>query len=55
MLKVEGEITVKNSVRIDETKLQAKKFVKWLAEGLHLIVNIEGNPKVIQHMTSPLA
>ena len=34
--------------------MQDKKFVKWLGEGFHCKISIEGNGQVIQHCTEPL-
>ena len=55
VLKMEGEIGIKNSTKLDEQKLHPKKFVKWIAEGSTSSFKIDGNPKVVQHFTSVLA
>jgi len=34
-MRVEGELTAKNSLRKDENTLIDRPFVKWLAEGIH--------------------
>lgn len=54
MLKVAGELTIKNSIRSDEVSLQKKQLVKWIAEGLSGNLQVTGSHAVISHVISPL-
>lgn len=49
--KVDIELAFKNSIRSESSMFQNKKIVKWMAEGLMATIKIEGNSKVVQHMT----
>lgn len=54
ILKVAGELTIKNSIRSDEVALHKKQLVKWIAEGLTANLQVTGSHAVISNFISPL-
>lgn len=54
-LKVNGEVSARNSLRVNDLKFQNKKVVKWMGEGITANLKIEGSSKIAQHFSSPLA